>query len=115
MSPFLAFIAHATHVLFYVVIIGVPLTGLLLESAVGGLHMDFFGLGWFKWPILPFFHGLTRPQGMALSRTFINMHMLLAFATIGLLVLHVAAALKHHYWDKDDVLRRMLPDFGGST
>ena len=28
---------------------------------------------------------------------------------VGLVVLHVAAALKHHFVDKDDVLTRMLP------
>jgi cytochrome b561 len=30
---------------------------------------------------------------------------------IGLVAVHVAAALKHHYWDKDETLRRMLPNW----
>ena len=38
-----------------------------------------------------------------------DLHEFLAFTTIGLLVLHIGAALKHHYRDKDDILQRMLP------
>ncbi|MFN9977962.1 MAG: cytochrome b/b6 domain-containing protein [Phycisphaerae bacterium] len=34
---------------------------------------------------------------------------MLANLTILLLLLHVGAALKHHVWNRDDVLRRMLP------
>jgi len=33
----------------------------------------------------------------------------LAVTLVALAVLHVAAALKHHFHDRDDVLRRMLP------
>jgi cytochrome b561 len=36
-------------------------------------------------------------------------HELLGNITILLLLLHVAAALKHHFWDKDDVLKSMIP------
>jgi cytochrome b561 len=30
-------------------------------------------------------------------------------ALAALVVMHVAAALKHHFVDRDDVLKRMLP------
>jgi cytochrome b561 len=33
---------------------------------------------------------------------------------LGLVIIHAAAAIKHHYVDRDDVLRRMLPRFAGS-
>jgi cytochrome b561 len=36
-------------------------------------------------------------------------HELLGNLLILLLILHVGAALKHHFWNRDDVLRRMLP------
>jgi cytochrome b561 len=36
-------------------------------------------------------------------------HHTLAWTLVGVAVLHGAAALKHHFWHKDDVLRRMLP------
>jgi cytochrome b561 len=28
---------------------------------------------------------------------------------LGIAILHILAALKHHFWNKDDVLLRMLP------
>ncbi|MCB1828181.1 MAG: cytochrome b/b6 domain-containing protein [Coxiellaceae bacterium] len=40
---------------------------------------------------------------------FKTLHNTLAFTLMGIIGLHTAAALKHHYWDKDSVLRRMLP------
>jgi cytochrome b561 len=36
-------------------------------------------------------------------------HSLLALAMLGLVALHAAAALKHQFRDRDDVLKRMLP------
>jgi cytochrome b561 len=38
-------------------------------------------------------------------------HASLNYALMALLALHVAAALKHHFYDRDEVLRRMLPSF----
>ena len=37
------------------------------------------------------------------------MHQILAFTLLVVASVHVLAALKHHFWDKDDVLKRMLP------
>jgi cytochrome b561 len=36
-------------------------------------------------------------------------HSVLAFSMLALVVLHAAAALKHQFRDRDDVLKRMLP------
>ncbi len=44
-----------------------------------------------------------------LFAALLQTHHLLAWALAAVVVLHVAAALKHHYVLKDDVLRRMLP------
>lgn len=38
-----------------------------------------------------------------------EMHEVMAWALVALLVLHIGAALKHHFILKDDILRRMLP------
>ena len=44
-----------------------------------------------------------------LSETMKALHHRLAWVLLGLVALHVLAALKHHFWDRDDVLRQMLP------
>jgi cytochrome b561 len=36
-------------------------------------------------------------------------HQTLSWLLFALAILHILAALKHHFWNKDDVLRRMLP------
>ncbi len=93
-----------THHLFYVLMIAVPLTGWVMVSVYPTdvpFPFPFFGL--FELPYLPLGH--SKP----LAEAFGEAHELLAFGTIGLLVLHVAAALKHHLIDRDDVLARMAP------
>lgn len=93
-----AIAARATHVAFYVLIIAVPLAGWMMVSA-GPRPLEWFGL--FPWPKLP--------VSEATAGTAHDAHVLLAFTTIGLVLLHVAGALKHHFVDRDDVLARMLP------
>ena len=45
----------------------------------------------------------------ALHETTEEVHEILAYALLGLIALHTAAALKHHFIQRDDVLARMLP------
>jgi cytochrome b561 len=90
--------ARATHVAFYVLMIAVPLAGWAMVSA-GPRPLEWFGL--FDWPKLP--------VGRDVGEFANSAHETLALATIGLLALHVAGALKHHFVDRDDVLARMLP------
>ena len=90
--------ARATHLLFYGLMIAVPLAGWAMVSA-GPRPLRWFGL--FDWPKLP----VSQAAGDFAHEA----HEVLAFATLGLVVLHVAGALKHHLVDRDDVLARMLP------
>lgn len=92
--------ARATHVLFYVVLIALPLTGWLAGSAAGR-GFEWYGL--FDFPLLPI------GGGRALARTLMDVHEALPKLLYVLLLLHVAGALKHHLLDRDDVLRRMIP------
>lgn len=57
-----------------------------------------------KWPDMPL---IERSEG--LENFFSNAHELMAGLIFVLLLIHVGAALKHHYKDKDDVLTRMVP------
>jgi cytochrome b561 len=102
MTPLERFLAKATHWGFYAVMILVPLTGWIMVSASPlGFPTIWFGL--FEWPHLPI------ETSKATSSAASEVHEIIAFAGAGLFLLHVAAALKHHYMDRDDVLARMLP------
>lgn len=99
-------LARFSHVGFYLLMLAVPLSGWAMVSASPfGLPTIYFGL--FEWPhIGPLAALADKP---AAEHLFKEMHEVLAFGTVALLVLHIGGALKHHFIDKDDVLARMLP------
>lgn len=95
--------AKLTHVGFYGLMIGIPLAGWIMVSAsVTQISTKIFKV--IPWPDFP---GIPRSEsfGDLMSKT----HEYMAYAAIILLVLHVGAALKHHFVNKDDVLSRMMP------
>lgn len=91
--------AHAVHAAFYVFMFLLPLSGWLMSSAAG-FPVSFFG--WFLLPDL-----ITPHEGwrVLLSET----HEWLGYGLIATFCAHVGAALKHHFINKDNILRRMLP------
>ena len=99
MTPIERIGARATHVAFYVLLFAMPLTGWLMSSAKN-YSVSWFGL--FTWPDLI---GKNEAAFDALRET----HDLMSWALLGIAILHILAALKHHFWNKDDVLVRMLP------
>jgi cytochrome b561 len=48
------------------------------------------------------------PTDPALAKTLVGVHGLLAWTLMLVVLLHAAAALKHHFFDRDTTLRRML-------
>ncbi|HYF22343.1 MAG TPA: cytochrome b [Caulobacteraceae bacterium] len=96
-------LARATHVGFYVVLLGMPLTGWAMASAGSG-PLEVWGV--LPWPKIP---GIDR-DGRELFDTLHHEVILKLFWA--LLVLHVAGALKHHFLQRDEVLWRMLPIVG---
>lgn len=101
MTPALRRTARATHALFYFFLLVLPLSGWWMSSAVPKRHP--FGFGLFDVPFLPV------PRGWASAGPAHFVHTNLAWVMVALVVLHIAAALKHHFVDKDDILPRMLP------
>jgi cytochrome b561 len=96
--------AKTLHGLFYLLTLTTPLAGWVIVSASPlGLPTLVFGL--FEWPHIPWLAGL----GGGVEGAFKTAHRAMGYAFVGLLALHVAAALKHHLIDRDDVLARMLP------
>ena len=106
------FAASAVHVLFYVLIIAMPLTGWIMASASSDAPTRYFGLVDIRLPGIPALDLATRE---GLEEGFEQVHGNLAWVIIGLLVLHVAGALKHQFVDKDGLLARMAPGLFGRT
>jgi len=97
-----AALAKVVHSLFYLLLLAIPLTGWAMVSlGNGGEPVDIFGL--FTVPGLPF--AADRRQ----AGTVHEVHELFATLTLVLLALHVAAAIKHQFIDRDTTLARMVP------
>lgn len=90
--------ARTVHFLFFIVLIAMPISGILM-SLYAGYSVPFWGI--------TTIHFASITKNKALSGLFFNWHGYLAW-TIGILiVIHTLAALKHHYYDKDNILKRM--------
>lgn len=108
MGAWEGFAARGVHVLFYVLMIAIPLMGwATVSSAPLAVPTMWFGL--FEWPHIPFLADLPRAEKRMVEGPFATTHAVLALSMLGLVALHAAAALKHQFRDKDDVLKRMLP------
>jgi cytochrome b561 len=108
MHPAMRVLARATHVLLYVLIIAIPLSGWAMVSASPlGLPTMYFGL--FQWPHIPLLAHLPRAQKIPLRHDLMAVHATLATAAIALIAIHIAGALYHQFVRRDDVLGRMLP------
>jgi cytochrome b561 len=99
LKPYERFLAHVTHIGLYALLFAMPVTGWLMSSARN------FPVSWFGFFQLP---DLVTPD-RRLYDTLHETHEMLGNALIAVAVLHVLAALKHHFVLKDDTLRRMLP------
>ena len=100
--------ARVSHAGFYVLLLVIPLVGwLIVSSSPFADSVQTYLFGVVHWPHLPFFDGVADRK--ALSHNFAEVHEYLGFAMIGLIGLHVLAALKHHFVDDDSVLGHMIP------
>lgn len=91
--------ATIAHVLLYILTLAIPVSGWLMSSA-SGFQVVYLG-------ILPIPDLLTKNRDVADQLK--NLHEALNWLMVVVVALHVAAALKHHIVDRDDVLQRMLP------
>lgn len=88
---------HATHLGLYLLFFAVPLLGWAFSSAAG-FPVVLFG-------VLPLPDFVPVNEGLA--DVLKELHELSAFAMAGLVLLHVAGALKHQFIDRDGLLSRM--------
>lgn len=100
--------AYVTHYLFYLCFFGLPLSGWAMWSSVaepGPLYLA----GFLPWPQLPF-DDLSLKMRWTILDLAEDVHLALIVLLVVLIPAHVGAALKHHFWDRHDVLRGMLPE-----
>ena len=99
MRAYESVLAKMTHWGFYVLLVALPISGWLMSSAAN-FSVSYFGL--FTFP------DLIEPDKETVEQLK-DLHELIGKLLMATIVLHAAAALKHHFVDRDDVLRRMLP------
>ncbi len=92
-------LARGSHVALYTLIFVMPLTGWMMSSAKN-YSVSWFGLFTFPNLIARNEHAFDWLR---------NTHDALSVCLLTIAILHLIAALKHHFWDRDDVLTRMLP------
>ncbi|HEX7417046.1 MAG TPA: YceI family protein [Steroidobacteraceae bacterium] len=100
LKPYERFLARVTHDGLYVLLFAIPLSGWAMSSAKN------YHVSWFNQFQLPDFVPVSNP----LYEFLLGTHQFLAlFVLPAFVALHVGAALKHHFFLKDTVLKRMLP------
>ncbi len=92
-------VAHASHALLYLLLLAVPISGWVYNSASG------FPLPWFGLVDLPAIAPVSKP----LAHLALTVHEIAFWTLAALVLLHVAAAIEHHVRQRDAVLARMLP------
>jgi cytochrome b561 len=98
--------AHLSHAAFYILMLAIPLAGWAMVSASKfGLPTMIFGL--FEWPHIPMIADLANKEPVEVAAK--ALHKFMGWGLAALLGLHVTAALKHHFVNRDDVLARMVP------
>lgn len=106
-------LAALTHWVFYALMIIIPLSGWLYVSAQwrgdGPFNIPTLWFGLFEVPHLFGLSDASRALRQQAAALAFGAHGAMALALSILLVLHVAAALKHQFVQRDGVLARMLP------
>jgi cytochrome b561 len=97
--PWERVLARVSHFLLYALIFAMPLTGWIMSSAKA------FGVSWFNLFQFPNLVG----KNEQLYEIMRDTHHLLFKVLVATALLHAAGALKHHFIDRNDVLKRMLP------
>lgn len=110
LAPWERGLARTVHVLFYVLIIALPLSGWAMAS-LGKLASVYpIHLGPLIVPTIAPLSHLPPDQAHAARETLEKLHAYFGYAIIYVLLpLHILGALKHQFWDKADEFGRMIP------
>lgn len=91
--------ANSAHVLLYVILFAMPVSGYLINAGAG------FPLTYFGWLSVPNLVAESERLETVAGWIHLSLFWLLALVLIG----HIGGALRHHFVKRDDVMRRMLP------
>ncbi|MDF2964962.1 MAG: hypothetical protein K0Q51_350 [Rickettsiaceae bacterium] len=98
-NKIISFIARAVHTILYVLMFAMPASGMAM-SLFGAYDINFFGL--FEIPAM-------QEKNTLLSSPAYSLHTNAGLFFAGFIIMHIAASLFHHFYKKDQTLRRMLP------
>jgi cytochrome b561 len=98
--------AEGMHRVLYIIMLGLPLTGWALVS-VSPFNLPTVLYGLVPWPHLPVLPTLQAKAPVEAAMKLI--HGKLGWAFLALVLLHAAAAFRHHFILRDGILRRLLP------
>jgi cytochrome b561 len=98
-KPWERVLAKISHVLLYGLIFAMPLTGWLMSSA------KTYSVSWFNLFAFPNLVG----KDDRIYHLTLDLHHQLFTVLLAVAALHIAGALKHHFIDRNHVLKRMLP------
>jgi len=91
--------SHVSHALLYGLMLAIPLSGWIYSSSTG---VSVVYLGLVPLPDLI-------PKDREIAKSLLLLHKSLNYLLAAVVTMHIAAALKHHFVDRYDVLSRMLP------
>lgn len=100
--------AHAAHWLLYLLLLVTPLLGWAMVSA-SPRNIPTVLFNMVEWPHIPFLADMDTARKKEMHEVLEDLHAYAAYLMALLALAHIAAALRHHFLMKDDVLRRMLP------
>ncbi len=95
-----AALARTIHIVFYILLIGLPIGGMFANS-LAGREIDMFGF--FTIPPLPV------GENPEAAKAIFGLHATGGNVFIYLIALHILGALKHTFFDKNGGIFRMLP------
>jgi cytochrome b561 len=101
-------VANSAHWFFYGMMIGMPVTGWAMVS-VSPYNIPTLLWKTISWPHIRFLHAMDTAGKTQIEAVGGALHLYLALGGAALIALHVAAALKHHFIERDGVLSRMVP------
>lgn len=104
--------ASGAHALLYLLMFGLPVTGWIMVSA-SPLNLNTVLFNLVPLPHLPFLE--DSPNRADIAAAFHEIHEIASTVLILILIAHIGAALKHHFFDKDTTMLRMLPDWSSAA
>ncbi len=105
LQPWESLASRIVHTVLLVAMVLMPVSG-LMSTIGGGYPLDIFGLSLFGPNVVPGEGIVKRSEWMYAAGGFL--HFWTAWTIVVCLALHIPAALKHHFVDKDGTLKRML-------